>query len=119
MKSTNTTGADSRARLERLLDRDVASFRAWEEKAFAEDAGPLAQSLVLYGAGTLGRRLLACLRSANIEPVAFSDSSRKLWNTSVDGLAVVSPEEAARRFGRSAALVVTIHNGFHRFAETR
>ncbi len=117
-RSSNPTPA-TLAALDGLLARDVADVAKWEQSAFEEDAAPFARSLVLYGAGTLGKRLLACLRSAHTEPLAFCDSSPGLWGKTVEGLAVLSPEAAASRFGREAAFIVTIHNGLHRFAETR
>lgn len=112
-------GPTTRDTLDDLLDRDLATVKAWERTAFDEDAGPFGRSLVLYGAGTLGRRLLVCLRSVGVEPLAFSDSSAALWGQTVEGLLVASPEEVAKRFGRAAAFVVTIHNGLHRFTDTR
>lgn len=106
------------ATLDALLNRDVAEVAAWERRAFDEDAAPHARSLVLYGAGTLGRRLLASLRAAGNEPAAFSDSSPTFWGKTVEGVPVLAPEEAGRRFGQRAAFVVSIHNGQHRFADT-
>jgi FkbM family methyltransferase len=43
--------------------------------------------------------------------VAFTDNDSRLWNTSVEGVAVLSPEDAARRYADSAAFVVTIWRG--------
>jgi len=79
-----------------------------ERRTFADWAGPLGDSLLLFGAGGLGRRCLAGLRRQGIEPVAFADSNQSLWNSTVDGLRVLSPGEAAERFGRAAVFVVTI-----------
>jgi len=62
--------------------------------------------LVLFGAGGLGRKVLAALRNAGIMPVAFADN--RLANQVVDGLAVLSPSEAAARCGATATFVVTI-----------
>lgn len=64
-------------------------------------------SLVLFGAGGRGRRVLAGLRRAGIEPLAFTDNSPASQGQSVDGLIVLSPAEAARRYS-SSAFVVTI-----------
>jgi FkbM family methyltransferase len=111
--------ATTRDTVDDLLGRDLATVKAWERTAFDEDAAPFERSVVLYGAGNLGRRLLACLRSTNVEPLAFSDSSPALWGKTIDGVSVLSPQEAVKRFGNTAAFVVTIHNGLHRFADTR
>jgi FkbM family methyltransferase len=52
--------------------------------------------------------VLAGLRKAGIEPVAFCDNNRALWNTTVEGLHVFATEDAAARFGANAAFVVTV-----------
>jgi len=71
----------------------------------------MAGSIVLVGAGELGRKALHGLRGQRIEPLAFADNNPDLWGKAVDGLGVVSPEEAARRFATQAVFVVTIYNG--------
>jgi|SRR5579862_3147637 len=102
------TASSLRASLEQLFAEDVESVRERERSAFDQLAGPWRDSIVLAGAGGLGRRCLAGLRRHGIEPVAFSDNNPKLWNTSIEGVAVLSPREAAQRFGKSAIFVVTI-----------
>ena len=66
---------------------------------------------VLFGAGAIGRTTLQKLRTRGIEPLCFSDNNPALWNSYVDRLAVLSPTEAARRFGDRAVFVVTIYTG--------
>jgi FkbM family methyltransferase len=48
---------------------------------------------------------------AGIEPIAFTDNDARLWNTSVEGVEVLSPEVAARRYGGQASFVITIWRG--------
>jgi FkbM family methyltransferase len=94
-----------------LLNETVSSAIGRERSAFDELAGDLSSSIVLFGAGSLGRRTLAILRSVGIEPLAFCDNNVDLWGQSIDGLLVTSPEEAANRYGEIAAFVITIWNG--------
>jgi FkbM family methyltransferase len=68
-------------------------------------------SLVLFGAGELGRRTLAGLRRLGVEPECFADNRPALWGRQVDGLRVVSPPEAARSLGEQCRFVVTVFNG--------
>ena len=77
--------------------------------------------LVLMGAGGLGRRTLAGLRRDGQEPLAFADNAVSRQGTVIDGMMVLSPDEAARRFRDRAAFVVTIWgaNSPHRFAHSR
>lgn len=98
----------SRSLVESLLLEKVEEARYREAHAFDELAAPLTQSIVLFGAGGLGRRALAGLRYQGIQPVAFSDNNPKLWSTQIDGLQVLSPAQAALRFGKTAVFVITI-----------
>ncbi len=109
------------AQLEGLLNEEVASAIARAQSAFDRLAAPFGESLVLFGAGGLGRKTLAGLRNLGLEPLAFADNNPSLWNKSVDGLQVLSPQEAAQQFGHQAAFIITIWRagGGHRLAHTR
>jgi FkbM family methyltransferase len=68
-------------------------------------------SIVLFGAGQLGRMTLAGLRKVGIEPAAFIDNNQRLWNTTVQGVEALSPAEAARRYGDHATFIISIWGG--------
>jgi len=96
--------------LEELFAEGEAAATARERSAFDLAAGP-SKRIVLFGAGHFGRRTLSGLRKAGIEPIAFTDNDSRLWNTAVQGLQVLSPEEAAHRYGDQATFVITIWRG--------
>ena len=73
--------------------------------------GPFANTLVLFGAGGIGRKTLAGLRALGIEPLAFADNNPALWGKRVNGLQVLSPQEASARYRKTAVFVVTIWSG--------
>lgn len=106
-----------RQELEALLSPDLAAMRAAERAEFDRLSG--GRDIVLMGAGGLGRRALAGLRQHGVEPLAFADNGKQ--GTLLDGIQVLSPEAAARAYGRRAAFVVTIWgaNRPHRFAHSR
>ena len=62
--------------------------------------------VVLFGAGNLGQRILKELRYAGIQPSAFADNNRRLWGKKVDALEVLSPEDAAERFGAKGIVII-------------
>jgi len=109
----------STAALDALLSEPVEAARARERRAF--DDAVRGRPLVLMGSGGLGRRALAGLRAAGVSPLAFADNDLSRQGTDQDGLRVLSPEDAAREFGATAAFVVTIWgaNSPHRFAHSR
>lgn len=94
--------------LESILAEGVAQAQQRERSAFDEFAGAFAGSIVLYGAGNLGRKVLLGLRSHNIEPLAFADGNPILAGKTVEGIPVFSPSEAARRFGKNSVFVVCV-----------
>jgi FkbM family methyltransferase len=98
----------ARLAVQDLLAERVEVARERERRTFTDFAGPCGDSILLFGAGGLGRRCLAGLRRKGLEPLAFADSNQLLWNTEVDGLRVLSPGDAADRFGKGAVFVITI-----------
>jgi FkbM family methyltransferase len=94
-----------------LLGEGIAAALEREKSTFDRMTAPFGRSLVLFGAGGIGRKTLAGLRKIGIEPLLFADNDPTLWGKQVDGLSVVSPQEASSRHGRSAAFVVTIWRG--------
>jgi len=91
-----------------LLDESPDSVINRERTTFDQLTKPFGNRLVLFGAGNLGRKTLAGLRKVGIEPLAFADNNPTLWSTSLDGLQVLSPQDAARKFGQTATFVITI-----------
>jgi FkbM family methyltransferase len=108
------------AQLNELLAEPLDTTREREATAFDRRAGTHGDQLVLFGAGGLGQRTVRKLRDAGVEPVAFSDNNESRWGTVIDGVSVLSPQEAAFKFGGSAAFVVTIWGagGPHRLEQT-
>ncbi len=97
-------------KLERLLAEKLPRAARRAREAFDLAAMPWQDALVLFGAGGQGRGVLRLLRSQGVEPLAFADSNPELWHREVEGLAVLSPAEAARRYGARCAFVVTVWN---------
>jgi FkbM family methyltransferase len=105
------TKKTAQSELETLLSEEIASAKRREEITFDQLAGPLASTIVLHGAGNLGRKTLRGLRQAGVEPIAFSDNNAALWGKTVEGVPVFSPAAAAAKFGKIAVFVVTVWGG--------
>lgn len=105
------TDTELTAALDELFAEGEAAAIARERSAFDLLAGPSKNSIVLFGAGHFGRRTLTGLRRAGLEPIAFIDNAAGLWGTTVEGVPVLSPQEAAERHGEQATFVVTIWKG--------
>jgi FkbM family methyltransferase len=111
--------ADSlEATLKEILSEPFACVRERETIEVDRLLALRSWQCVLFGAGNLGRQSRAALRGLGVDPVAFSDNNPDLWGTCVDGIPVLSPHDAARRFGKSAHFFITIRNEKHWYRET-
>jgi len=97
--------------LRRIEAEPPDAVRARERSAFDDLAHPLGEKLVLFGAGPLGKDVLAGLRKVGVEPLAFADNNRDRWHQQVMGLPVLSATEAVELYGKTACFVVTIYQG--------
>jgi FkbM family methyltransferase len=93
-----------------LLGEDPRSAANRAAERFDSAAAPLENHIVIYGAGGLGQSVLAGLRANALDAVAFVDRNPASWSRQVDGLTVLSPEEAVLRHGRGAVFVVAVWN---------
>lgn len=105
--------------LKELLDEDISSARKHQNSRFEEMAGSFKSSIILFGAGIIGRKILRVLRNDNIEPLAFVDNNSQIWNKFVDGLRVLSPQEAAQKFSDKAVFIVGIWAPYHSYLKTK
>jgi len=97
-----------REQLESILSESVSCARQRERQEFARIAGRPGVPIVLYGAGNLGRKVLAALRNNNSDAIAFVDANPALDGKRVSGVPVLAPAEAVRRFGKEAVFVVCV-----------
>jgi FkbM family methyltransferase len=98
-----------RDQLDALLYESAPAVLRRQQTAFDQAAFPDERRIVIYGAGGLGRRILAGLRANGIEPIAFADRNPAADRT-IDGVRVYSPAEAAWLFGSEASFVVAVWN---------
>ena len=105
--------------LEGLLSEPLHRVRERERSAFDRLLADCGNRVVLFGAGNLGRKALACLGTIGVQPLAFADNGQSKWGTQVDDVPVLSPKDAAAQYGSSALFVVTIWSLGHFYPETR
>jgi FkbM family methyltransferase len=104
--------------LEGILVESVESIRRRETAALNDLLFSKQNRCVIYGAGTLGRKAVSLLCEIGATPLAFVDSDSQHWGSEISGLPVLSPAEAAVKFGSNAIFFVTIWNDFHWFSDT-
>ncbi len=116
---TKTATDEYISELDRLLSEPLSSVRNRENSAFDKLLADCGNRLVLFGAGNLGRKVLRCIRSIGVEPLAFADNGQSKWGSKVDGVPVLSPKDAAAQYGASALFLVTIWSLGHFYPESR
>jgi len=105
--------------LEALLSEPVSCVRERERTTLERLLKDRGNKVVLFGAGNLGKRSVACLRTIGIEPLALSDNNPNLWGTSLDGVPILEPRIAAERFGAEALFIVTMWNTTQWYTDRR
>lgn len=103
-------GQSPERELARVLEQDFSSLRDRERARLTQLIQKFGESFVIFGAGDLGRRTLACLRGIGIEPQSFCDNAPALWGKAVDGLRVAPPDEAVSRWGANGIFIISIIN---------
>jgi FkbM family methyltransferase len=99
--------------LEELLSESMESVIERERTTFDKLAAPYGEQMLLFGTGGLGRKTLKGLRQQGIKPLAFCDNNPSLWGTEVEGVLVLSPENAVTQYADRATFVVTIWSDKH------
>jgi FkbM family methyltransferase len=102
------TAAMQNIDIEALLSEGVEEVARRERSDFDRFAGPFAQTIVLFGAGNMGRTIQRKLKSIGLEIAAFVDNNQNLWGQQIGGVPVLSPADGATKFATSAAFVVSI-----------
>jgi len=97
--------------LKNLLSLDIQKINLINKSKFDLIAGDFGKSIILVGAGELGKYALKGLLKIGIKPLAFTDNNKKLWGTKIDKIKVMSPKEAADNFKDNAVFVITVYNG--------
>src|SRR4051794_30601173 len=98
----------AQAELDDLLNTDAKHILDFERQGFDRASAPFQDALVLFGAGNLGQQTLVKLRTLGIEPLAFADNSPARQGTEIQGVRVLSVEDAVNRYNERATFVPTI-----------
>ena len=98
---------NARQILDDLLRETPDAARARERSAFDEIVAGR-RKVVIFGAGRLGRKILQGLSGTDLKAVAYADNNSRLWGKTVDGLPVLSPQEAAQQHSADATFIVAI-----------
>lgn len=108
---THTVSSLWQEQLEVLLGETIGSAHERARTAFFRSPGASLERLVLFGAGSMGRRVLAELRTRGVEPLCFADSNRTRWGQQIEGVEILGPAQALKHFGSEVTFLITIWSG--------
>lgn len=98
-------------RIERLLAERLETAAQRERESFCGLQQPTDGSVVIFGAGKLGRLCARALARGGVQLRGVCDNNPALHGTMLEAAEVLSPAEAARRFGERSLFVVAIWTG--------
>ena len=98
-------------RIERLLAERLETAANRERESFRRLQQPTDGSVVIFGAGKLGRLCARALARGGVQLRGVCDNNTALHGTLVEAAEVLSPAEASRRFGERSLFVVAIWTG--------
>lgn len=104
--------------LHRISSESAAHAKMRENTVLDRVLAQCDRRCVIFGAGSMGRRALSALESMGVSPLSFADNNPVLWGKSVDGIPILSPEDAAELFGEDAVFFIAIRNENHWYRET-
>jgi len=104
--------------LHQISSESAARVRVRENTVLDRVLAQCNGKCVIFGAGNMGHRAYAALQSMGIQPLLFADNNPMLWEKSVDGTPILSPEDAAELFGQDAVFFIAIRNENHWYRET-
>src|SRR5215475_14158787 len=96
------------ADVETLLAEPMGAVIQREQNSLSEIAEKHNGRFVLFGAGNLGRKSAKCLSMMGIRPLAFSDNDPGKWGASLEEVPILSPTDAAAKYGRNAGFFITM-----------
>ncbi|MGA8289760.1 MAG: hypothetical protein WB950_13705, partial [Acidobacteriaceae bacterium] len=104
--------------MDQISSESTANVRLRENTVLDHLLAECKRQCVIFGAGTMGQRALSALQSMGVHPLSFADNNPVLWGKSVDGIPILSPEDAAELFGEDAVFFIAIRNENHWYRET-
>jgi FkbM family methyltransferase len=112
------TANDMLAPLRELLTESISAVKEREASALDQLLSAHQNRVVIFGCGGLGRRAIEKLRELGIQPLALCDNNELIWGTAIEGIPVLSVEQAARQFGKDALFLIAVWNPHHWYSET-
>jgi FkbM family methyltransferase len=104
--------------LREILTESISAVKKREASALGQILRAHQNRVVIFGCGALGRKVIEKLQELGIRPLALCDNNELLWGTAIQGISVLSVQQAAAQFGSNALFLVAVWNPQHWYVET-
>lgn len=106
------------APLREILTESISAVKEREASALDQLFSAHQNRVVIFGCGALGRKAIEKLQELGIRPLALCDNNESLWGTGIQGISVLSVQQAAVQFGSNALFLIAVWNPHHWYVET-
>jgi FkbM family methyltransferase len=113
-----SSACDLNTPLAEILTESADAVREREASALDTLLKACNNRCVVFGCGGLGRRAIEKLTGLGVRPLALCDNNRSLWATEIEGIPVVSVNQAAAQFGEDSLFLIAVWNPHHWYGET-
>lgn len=97
--------------LDKLLYEGIDKVKDREQNAYDKLVGEGDKKIIIFGSGELGRRTVDGLKKIGIEVLCYCDNKKELWDSEIDGIKVLSPEDAVKTYSNTV-FVLTIWSAY-------
>jgi FkbM family methyltransferase len=104
--------------LREILTESISAVKKREASALEQLLLAHQNRVVIFGCGALGRKAIEKLQELGIQPIAVCDNNELLWGTAIQGISVLSVQQAATQFGGNALFLIAVWNPHHWYVET-
>jgi len=104
--------------LREILTDSISAVKEREASALDQLLLEHQNRVVIFGCGTLGRKAIEKFQELGIQPLALCDNNELLWGTVIQGISVLSVQQASARFGNNALFLIAVWNPQHWYVET-
>jgi FkbM family methyltransferase len=104
--------------LREILTESISAVKKREASALEQLLLAHQNRVVIFGCGALGRKAIEKLQQLGIQPIAVCDNNELLWGTAIQGISVLSVQQAATQFGGNALFLIAVWNPHHWYVET-
>jgi len=106
-QSSFFSGRNTEEWFNQILSESDEQLIKRKKESFKKIISSCSRGVVLFGAGSIGKKILHSLRKNQIEPLAFIDNDERKQGKNLDGVTIYSPQQGVEKFGIDCFFLVS------------